>query len=401
MPDFPFQSSPPRRVLLVCTQRIGDVLLATPLARSLKRAWPETEIHFLAFKGTEGVLAGNPDIDRIIAFPQRTDWRGKLAQFRQLWRKYDLAVAPMPTDRARLYAWVAAPYRVGFVTAESKERSKTLLLTRWLTFDDQDTHTVAMGEGLTELLGITPLFQVVPPALAPVALGPLLSRLAPLGGKPYAVLHVYPKFAYKMWRQAAWAELAHWLMGQGLAVVLTGGPDKDEVAYCGQVASRISAMTLGAPTSPLPPGEGLGVRAGEGSVVSRVAVSSGQGPLLDLSGQLSLADTAEIVGRARLYVGPDTAVTHIAAATGAPTIALFGPSNPVKWGPWPKGWQGPASPWRRQGSARHGNVQLIQGPGDCVPCLLEGCDRHQASLSQCLQDIPVGAVIQAAQDMLL
>lgn len=364
MSELPFHDQPPRRILLVCTQRIGDVLLATPLARSMKRAWPDAEIHFLAFKGTDGVLAGNPDIARVIAVPQRTDWRGKLSQFRQLWRKYDLAVAPMPTDRARLYAWVAAPYRVGFVTAEAKEKSKALLLSRWLTFDDQDTHTVAMGERLTELLGITPRYQVVPPTLAPAALPATLARLASLGGKPYAVLHVYPKFAYKMWRQAAWAELAAWLMQQGLAVVLTGGPDKDEVAYCGQVASRID------------------------------------GPLLDLSGQLSLADTAEIVGRARLYVGPDTAVTHIAAATGVPSIALFGPSNPVKWGPWPKGWQGPVSPWSRQGSARHGNVHLLQGPGDCVPCLLEGCDRHQASLSQCLQDISVETVIKAAQDML-
>ena len=404
MNENPFDRRPPRRILLVCTQRIGDVLLATPLARSMKRAWPEAEIHFLAFRGTEGVLAGNPDITRVIAFPQRTDWRGKLAQFRQLWRKYDLAVTPMPTDRARLYAWVAAPIRVGFVTAEAKEKSKTLLLSRWLTFDDQDTHTVAMGERLTELLGIPARYQVVPPALAPDALAASLARLAPLGGLPYVVLHPYPKFPYKMWRQAAWAELASWLMAQGLGVVLTGGPDKDEVAYCGQVAARITAMTLAGSTEyagrgdfPSPPAP---LPEGEGSGVSRFATSSGLVPLLDLSGQMNLAETAEIVGRARLYVGPDTAVTHIAAATGVASIALFGPSNPVKWGPWPKGWQGPASPWPRQGSARHGNVHLIQGPGDCVPCLLEGCDRHQASLSQCLQDIPVDTVIKAAQEML-
>ena len=84
MPFPPFDLHPPRRILLVCTQRIGDVLLATPLARSLKRAWPQAELDFLAFKGTEGVLEGNPDISRVLAFPQRTDWRGKFSQFRQL-----------------------------------------------------------------------------------------------------------------------------------------------------------------------------------------------------------------------------------------------------------------------------------------------------------------------------
>ena len=56
-------------------------MLATPLARSLKQAWPETEQHFLVFQGTEGVLQGNADIDKIIAYPHRTDWRGKLAQW--------------------------------------------------------------------------------------------------------------------------------------------------------------------------------------------------------------------------------------------------------------------------------------------------------------------------------
>ena len=364
MTELPFERHPPRRILLVCTQRIGDVLLATPLARSLKRAWPRAEIHFLAFRGTEGVLAGNPDISRVIAVPQRTDWRGKLTQLRLLWRRYDLAVTPMPTDRARLYAWVAAPFRVGFVTAEAKEKSKTLLLSRWLTFDDQDTHTVAMGERLAGLLDIPASFEVVPPRVPPEALAATLARLNPLGGKPYAVLHPYPKFPYKMWRQAAWADLARWLQAQGLGVVLTGGPDKDEVAYCGQVAARVD------------------------------------GPLLDLSGSLSLAETAELLGRARLYVGPDTAVTHVAAATGVATIALFGPSNPVKWGPWPRGWHGPASPWRRRGSGHQGNVWLIQGPGDCVPCLLEGCDRHEGSLSQCLQDISVDTVIKVAEEML-
>ena len=359
MPFPPFDLHPPRRILLVCTQRIGDVLLATPLARSLKRAWPQAELDFLAFKGTEGVLEGNPDISRVLAFPQRTDWRGKFSQFRQLWRHYDLAAASIATDRARLYGWVGGRFRVGFVTPE--ETGKGWMLNRQLPFDDLDTHTVAMAEKLTELLGIAPSFEVVPPAVAPENLAATLARLAPLAGAPYAVLHPFPKYAYKMWRTENWAVLARRLSGQGLKVVLTGGPDADEKAYCAGIAS--------------------------------------QAEVLNLAGQLSLAETAEIIARGRLFVGPDTAVSHIAAATGVPTIALFGPSNPVKWGPWPKGWQGPASPWQRVGSGRRGNVFLIQGAGDCVPCLLEGCDRSLASLSRCLQEIPVEAVLAAVREL--
>lgn len=360
MPLQSFERKPPRRILLICTQRIGDVLLATPLARSLKRAWPEAELHFLVFKGTEGVLEGNPDIDRVIALPQRTDWRGKLAQFRTLWRRYDLAVSTIATDRARLYGWVGAVFRIGFIAEQ--EKGKNLLLDRWLKFDDRDTHTVSMGLRLTELLGIAPCYQVVPPSLAPHARDALFGRLDSLKEKKYVVLHPSPKFAYKMWRQEGWVELAEWLQQQGLQVVLTGGPDSDERAYAEAIAQQV--------------------------------------PVLNLAGALSLAETAELIGSARLFIGPDTAVTHIAAAMGVPTIALFGPSNPVKWGPWPQRWSRPESPWPWRGGGRQGNVQLIQGQGDCVPCLLEGCDRHIGSNSLCLQQISASSLIVAVRAMM-
>jgi heptosyltransferase-3 len=61
----------PRRILVVALRRLGDVLLITPLIRSLKRAWPEATIDALVFEGTEGILAGNPDLAEIIAMPAR------------------------------------------------------------------------------------------------------------------------------------------------------------------------------------------------------------------------------------------------------------------------------------------------------------------------------------------
>ena len=64
MPD-----SAPRRILVVCLRRIGDVLLATPLLRSLKNAYPLAEIDALVFAGTAGMLEGNADVRRVIAWP--------------------------------------------------------------------------------------------------------------------------------------------------------------------------------------------------------------------------------------------------------------------------------------------------------------------------------------------
>ncbi|MBH1961908.1 MAG: glycosyltransferase family 9 protein [Rhodocyclales bacterium] len=367
----------PRRILLVCPQRIGDVLLATPLAHSLKLAWPDAQVDMLVFADTQGVIEGNADITTIIPVPRRASWREQLMQVRRLWRKYDIALSPIPTDRARLYCWAAARRRYGMRPTSKQGLAKQilprLLLNQTLVFDDLDTHTVAMGLQLTALLGIPPSFTVTPPSV-PATQAAEKSALSVAFAKatPYVVLHPYPKFAYKMWTHAAWVSLARWCVGQGRRVIFTGGPDADECAYVkGIVADSVTNLA--------------------GDAVSDI---------VNLAGTLSLAQTAQLIRGATLYVGPDTAVTHIAAATGTPTIALFGPSNPVKWGPLPHDWKQFASPWRRVGSARQGNVHLVQGQAACVPCLLEGCGRQVNSTSDCLQHLPVATVITAAQAFL-
>jgi heptosyltransferase III len=121
---------------------------------------------------------------------------------------------------------------------------------------------------------------------------------------------------------------------------------------------------------------------------------------LSVAGQCALPQVACLLSSARLYVGPDTITTHMAAALGTPTIALFGPSNPVKWGPWPRGAHTDRSPFRMRGSQRAGNVVLLQGEGACVPCMQDGCDRHLRSPSACLQQLTAETVIEAARRLL-
>src|SRR5262249_42590856 len=59
------------RILVISLRRIGDVLLTTPLIRSLRAAWPDATIDVLVFAGTSGILKGNPDIDTIIPVPAK------------------------------------------------------------------------------------------------------------------------------------------------------------------------------------------------------------------------------------------------------------------------------------------------------------------------------------------
>jgi heptosyltransferase-3 len=103
---------------------------------------------------------------------------------------------------------------------------------------------------------------------------------------------------------------------------------------------------------------------------------------------------------AKLYVGPDTAVTHLAAAVGVKTLALYGPTNPLKWSPYPQGYARNYPPFEHKGTQHVGNILLLQGEGDCVPCHEEGCDRHKQSESRCLQELPAERVITAALSLL-
>jgi heptosyltransferase-3 len=344
----------------VCTRRIGDVLLATPVVRSIKTAYPEAAIDMLVFEGTQGVVAANPDIRRIWTIIEHPPIGTHLKLLRSIRRRYDLAISVLAGDRPTFHAWIAGRYRVGTLLGDRKSWWKRRLLDEWVPFDNLNTHTIAMNLRLLESLNVAPLATPVVSWRHEDEV--LVRRLCPAvdGSRRYAVLHVSPKFVYKTWTVAGWEALGRWLADQGLTIAVTGGDAPDERACCDEVVRRLP----------------------DGSV--------------NLVGQLGLPALGYLLSRAALYVGTDTAVSHMAAAVGAPTIALFGPSNPVKWGPWPKDFPLAVSPWKTHGSQRQGNVYLLQGEGDCVPCLGEGCDRHINSLSDCLQQLPAGRVIEAA-----
>jgi heptosyltransferase-3 len=81
-------------------------------------------------------------------------------------------------------------------------------------------------------------------------------------------------------------------------------------------------------------------------------------------------------------------------------VALFGPTDPRLWGPWPAG--GMQTLWADTGQIQNrGNVFLVQNALPCTPCQLEGCERRLASFSACLDELTPGQVIAAADQALL
>ncbi|MEG7525039.1 MAG: hypothetical protein M3H12_18435 [Chromatiales bacterium] len=133
----------PDRVLLIATRQIGDVLLATPLLHSLRRAWPEATIDVLVYARKGNMLEGNPDLDEMIEIEEHPD-RGQYWQLlRRIFRRYDLAVSTLAGDRPNIYGLLAAPKRVGLVPdLRSQNLWKRWTNQGWVLLDNVYTHTV-------------------------------------------------------------------------------------------------------------------------------------------------------------------------------------------------------------------------------------------------------------------
>ena len=343
------------RILVVALRRLGDVLLTTPLIRSLKHAFPDAAIDALVFAGTEGVLAGNPDLKDILAVPSRPKLRETLALARKIAKRYDLALSTQTGDRPTMLAVIAGRQSAGLLEADGlAAAAKRVLLSR-SCMTDREQHRVRDILQLAELLGIPAAGEVVGPS------GAVRPGLVP--AKSYVVLHAAPMFTYKRWTADGWRKLAAALRERGLATVVTGAAS--DRAYLDEVW-----------------------QGGEnGSDVTR------------LDGRLEWPELTAVIGGARAYIGPDTAITHLAAASGAPTVALYGPTDPRIWGPWPRG--GLDRAWEPADTIqRRGNVWLVQNPLLCVPCQQEGCDRRRDSRSQCLDELTVMQVVAAVDQAL-
>jgi len=354
-------ASPPRSILVVSLRYFGDVLLTTPLIRSLRRAFDGVAIDVLLIAGTEGILEGNTDVREILTVAERPTAAGHLALLRRLWRRYDLAVIAETGDRPHLYGFVAARRRAGLLPPEYGKRWWKGPLLRHAVESAPQQPRVESYRRLAQAMAL----PFAPEVVAPTAGSPAPAWTARLGFDPgreaYVVLHLAPRFRYKRWHAEGWRSLIAWLDARGLRVAVTGGSEPGEREYVAQVLAGCAA------------------------------------PVVDLSGELRFAETADLLRGAALYVGPDTATSHLAAACGTPAVVLFGPTDPRLWGPIPRA--GLERPYEKVAPCqRRANVTLLQEDTlPCVPCQQEGCDRHRESHSACLDRMSAERVIAAAR----
>lgn len=360
------QATGAHRILVIATRQIGDVLLTTPLIRTARERWPQSRIEVLGFEGTLGMLRGNPDVDALIEVPARLGPAGGLRLLRRLWRSYDLALVTDAGDRAHLMGWIAAPRRSGIVPASSASNwwKKLLLEHVVIAAGDLGSEHVALEKQSL----LDPWLdgrdkgrpQVIVPPQAPL---PADAQAALVPG--YVVVHAPSMWPYKQWPIRHFEALVQALLAPGRQVVLTGSSSERD-QECIAPLRRLAE----------PP------------------------RLLDLSGRLDFNQLATLLGKAALYIGPDTSVSHLAGASGVPVIAILGPTNPMRWAPWPARAETRALFAKSAGVQRVGNVTVMQGGLACVPCGRAGCEDHRQSRSDCLVDITPERVMEQALEIL-
>lgn len=319
---------PGGRVLVVRPGGIGDAVLLLPALRALRQAAPGSPVDVLCESRNAPVFELSGLADRVL----RAD-AAPFATLRALRRGRYAAV--LDTEQFHHFSAVfaartRAPLRVGFNVAPARLG----LYTHTVPYDLQGPEDAQFGCIFAAALGV-PSIELPPRA------GSIPSdRLPPPpDGLPerFVALHPGGSAPCKRWAPDRFAAIARGLRER------TGMP-------CVLVGSQAD-------------------RAAAAAVARETGVS-------DFCGHLDLASTASVLARAGLLVGPDSGIAHLAVAVGARAVVLFGPSDPLKWGPPPN------------------RGIILREPLPCSPCSMFGYTKPCRSRA-CMTAISADRVLSA------
>jgi heptosyltransferase II len=293
-----------RRILVFRFERTGDLIMARPALAALRSLAPDAHIELGIGSWNRGLAGWLPEVDRvsILDLPwlarggsAARDWRAEVRRWRA--ERFDTGINLEGDIRSHLLLRATGiPDRFGFDMAGGGP-----VLTHRIGYDPS-SHVADNCVRLIEHVFSCPprsLSAAMPPLLVPAAEqaaaadvlrdtgpGPLIG-VHPCGGRPV-----------KQWDLAAMARAVTIVAARlGGSLVITGGPG--ERAIADELRGH------------LPPD----VR------------------VIDLVGQLPLGTLAAVLARLTIFVSPDTGPMHLAAALGTPTVGIFGPSDPRRWGP--------------------------------------------------------------------
>ena len=329
------------KVLVIRLRSIGDTVLTTPSLFALRRFLPHAKIHILLEDWVAPLLEGSPLVDQVIPIPRHgNSARARVA--RQLHRtSYDVVYNLHGGTTATFLTRASrATNRVGYSHYQYARLHNHLAPSSQEIWSRPALHSVEQQLALIGWTGV-PVTDRPPTSLTVTdsAARSIASRLAAhdIDEEPLALIHPAAAFETKRWPAENFARIIENVAARGMRpVVIVSGNEKPLLQF---LAAQATA------------------------------------PVVSFD-DLSLPEVTALAARAKLFVGNDSGIAHIAAAVNTPCVVIFGSSNVVHWRPWTSN-----------------KSEVVREELPCQPC--DGYFCAEFEKPQCILRVPVERVVAA------
>jgi lipopolysaccharide heptosyltransferase II len=335
------------KILILKPSSLGDVVQALPVLRLLKLHWPESEIHWWIDSRLVSLLEGDPDLTGIVRF-ERERW-ASVRHWPEIWRsirwmraqEFDLVIDLQCLARSGAFAWLAkGELLVGLDEPREGARGFYDIIVPRASFH---THAIDWYLAVLAVLRVPVHWNFTwLPERPEVVAG--VKRKWPSNSARWVIVQPGARWLNKRWPAENFAEVIRQLAKShpGVRFAILGGDADREL---GAVVARADSQRC-----------------------------------LDLTGKISLPEMVEWIRSSELMITNDTGPMHVAAALRKPLVAIFGPTEPRRTGPY--------------GSL----TSVVQTSLPCVPCLKSHCAWFQPL--ECLRAISPESIVTRAEQQL-
>ncbi|MFN0139711.1 MAG: glycosyltransferase family 9 protein [Pyrinomonadaceae bacterium] len=338
------------RVLVVKLRSIGDTVLSTPSLIAIRRLLPEAQIDILLEDWVAPLLERHEAVDNVISVGKSSVERWKTA-WRLRRRRYDVAVNLHGGTTATMFVRASgARHRVGYSYYQYSFLYNHLLTSASDFWQRDKTHSAEQQLALLGFVGVPvddrPKSRLIATDIAIESLEKKFHAKSQRSQSDehagYALLHPGTAFFTKQWPIENFARTAEFLAERGLRIVAISSKGESESLRELAAASKTPITTFD---------------------------------------DLTLPEITALASKARLFVGNDSGIAHIAAAVGTPSVVIFGSSNRDHWRPWTD------SP-----------NEIVFEEFACQPCPGYTCEVYGEP--KCIQNVRPEAVFMAVERVL-
>lgn len=364
------------RILIVRLGAVGDVVNVLPALHALRNAFPSAHISWLVEERAKDILYDSPDLNSIIVLPRKR-WQKRIvnpitcvstiieavAFLRMVRGKgFDLVIDFHGNLKSGLLTMASGGIqRLGFDRKSSKEWNY-LFTNRHLSLVDERIHRIDKNLALLKLLGIDGDYtrpQIVVSPQDRKYVTDFLDRNNEAGKRLITIHPGTSEFGkFKRWPLSRYAGLADMLIDKlNAAILFTWGPS--ELEMVNEIVSLMERRAI---------------------VACRTR---------------SLKQLAEIIRQSTIFIAGDTGPMHIASLLGTPIVTLFGPKDPVIYGPYAYSMGAGAGNMSKTDTNMYGTVRVVRNDIECSPCKKRSCNGND-----CINGITVDEVFRATSDLL-